>query len=85
MQVMLKYLIVASMMVLPLVLGVSVPNHVTKLDEKRSCNALTKCNKNLTPMQPGLKGNGNSKEQNCDSLRMESKTWMFKENMIIGY
>lgn len=85
MQITEKYLIVASFIVLPLVLGLMEPQKINQLIASSSGGHLTERNKCYSDTSAHTKLKKSEPDDTRDTILMDSKIWMLKQNMIIGY
>jgi hypothetical protein len=85
MQITEKFIIVASLIVLPLILGLKEPVKSTKLKERLIEIPLPKFEKCNADTSYTANHQTSVTKEDRDTLKMESKTWMLKQNMILGY
>jgi len=85
MQITEKYLIVASFILLPLALGLMEPQKINKLIRSNSEVYFKEQNKCCADTSINAKPKTLEKNVTGDTILMDSKIWMLKQNMIIGY
>jgi hypothetical protein len=85
MQITEKYLIIAMLIVLPFIFGLRAPNKLTKLIENRPEINLSSQNKYNSDTSCTIRPKESSPKEFRDTVKMDSKIWMLKQNMIIGY
>jgi hypothetical protein len=85
MQITEKYLIIASFIFLPLALGLMEHQKINELIRSRSELYFTEQKKCSTDTSIIAKPKTSEKNGSSDTILMDSKIWMLKQNMIIGY
>jgi hypothetical protein len=85
MQVIEKYIIIALLIVIPTVFSLGESKNLIRPAKKLSNSTISIDNKRTSEKVLNAKPNTETAIETDDSLKMNSKIWMFNQNIIIGY
>lgn len=85
MQVIEKYLVVALLVAMQCFIGLLEPGNGAKWTDRKSARNLTNYQNSVARSGIKVVPNTEINAEMSDSLQMDGKIWMVKQNIIIGY
>jgi hypothetical protein len=85
MQVIEKYLIVTLLIAMQCFIGLREPGNLAKWTDRKAVRHLTNNQNSAAKSEINVVPSTDNNTEMSDSLKMDGKIWMVKQNIIIGY